>query len=293
MSLSVTGYPTARIDMTSVNTNIGASKAALAMRLAENAQVESARRLSSGKRINGGSDDAAGVAVSSKMNAIYMGQKAAIKAATDAISLLATQEAGVEQLVNIIQRVRELAVQMSNGTYSDADRELAQLESDELINQFLMVATHTRFNKKQVLNGATAAPNMETMDIQSGPTAAENFTVALIPGVLTHTNITGATMNKISSQADAKNAVEALDTPLQTLIEASATLGSSINRLNHTINHLSQASVFTEIATGRLVDADFAKEVSINTKQSILYQAASQMLTIANDTKQSLTQLFI
>ena len=73
------------------------------MRLAENAQVESARRLSSGKRINGGSDDAAGVAVSSKMNAIYMGQKAAIKAATDAISLLATQEAGVEQLINIIQ----------------------------------------------------------------------------------------------------------------------------------------------------------------------------------------------
>ena len=107
------------------------------------------------------------------MNAIYMGQKAAIKAATDAISLLATQEAGVEQLINIIQRVRELAVQMSSGTYSDADRELAQLESDELINQFLMVATHTRFNKKQVLNGATAAPNMETMDIQSGPTAAE------------------------------------------------------------------------------------------------------------------------
>ena len=278
--------------MTSVNTNIGASKAALAMRLAENAQVESARRLSSGKRINGGSDDAAGIAVSSKMNAIFMGQKAAVKAATDAMSLLTTQEAGVKQLINIIQRVRELAVQMSNGTYSDADREVAQLESDELMSQFLMVATHTRFNEKQILNGSTAAPNMETMDIQSGPTANENFTIALIPGVLTHTDITIGNMNKISSQAEAKNAVTALEAPLQTLMEASATLGSSINRLSHTIDHLSQASVFTEIATGRVVDADFAKEVVITTKQNILYQAAAQMLAIANDANQNLTQLF-
>ena len=132
-----------------------------------------------------------------------------------------------------------------------------------------MVATHTRFKEQQILNGSTAAPNMETMDIQSGPTANENFTIALIPGVLTHTDITSGNMNKISSQADAKNAVTVLETPLQTLMEASATLGSSINRLSHTIDYLSQASVFTEIATGRVVDADFAKEVVINTKQNI------------------------
>ena len=102
------GYLTERIEMTSVNTNTSASKASLAMFNANKAQVKSSERLSSGKRINGGADDAAGIAVSSKMNAIYMGQKAAIKAATDAVSLLKTQETGIDQLVNIIQRVRRV-----------------------------------------------------------------------------------------------------------------------------------------------------------------------------------------
>ncbi len=95
--------------MTSVNTNISASKAALSMSNANNALVKSAKRLSSGDHINGGSDDAAGIAVSSKMGAILMGQAAVIKAATDAVSLLKTQEAGVEQLVNIIQRVKRIS----------------------------------------------------------------------------------------------------------------------------------------------------------------------------------------
>ncbi len=116
---------------------------------------------------------------------------------------------------------------MSNGTFSDADRALAQLESDELMDQFLMVATSTRFNEKQILNGSTPPPAMETLDIQSGPTASENFTIALIPGVLSHTAITSASMNKISSQSDAVNAVDILGGPLNTLLEAKATLGAT------------------------------------------------------------------
>ena len=274
--------------MTSVNTNISASKASLAMSNANKAQVQSAERLSSGKRINGAADDAAGMAVSSKMSAIFMGQKAAIKTATDAVSLLRTQEAGVEQLVNIIHRVRELAVQMANGVYSDADRGLAQLESDALMDQFQMVASGTKFNEKQILNGAIG----DTLDIQSGPTGSENFTIALVPGGTYHTVITGSSMNKISSQADAMMAVDTLSGPLDTFLEVKATLGASINRLNHTISYLSQAAVYNEVANGRVVDADFAKEASINSKQTILYQAASQMLSIANETKQNLLQLF-
>ena len=99
-------------------------------------------------------------------------------------------------------------------------------------------------------------------------------------------------MNKISSQSDAVNAVDTLTEPLNTFLEAKATLGASINRLNHTISNLSQASVITKVAFGRIVDTDFAKEASINTKQNVLHQSASQMLSIANDTKQNLMQLF-
>jgi len=274
--------------MTSVNTNIIASKASLAMSNAHNAQVQSAQRLSSGRRINSGADDAAGLSVSSKMNAIFEGQKAAIKTATDAVSLLKIQEAGVEQLINIMQRVRELAVQMANGAYSDADRGLAQIESDALMEQFLMVTTGTKFNEKQVLNGVVG----DTLDIQSGPTASDTFTIAMVPGGSYYTQITGTSMNKISSQSDAQNALDTLGGPINTFLEAKATLGASINRLIHTISYLSHAAVYTETANGRIVDADFAKEASINSKQSILYQAASQMLSIANDTKQNLLQLF-
>lgn len=290
LALSKTGYPTVRIEMTSVSTNTSASKASLAMFNANKAQVKSSERLSSGKRINGGADDAAGIAVSSKMDAIYKGQKAAIKAATDAVSLLSIQESGIEQLVNIIQRVRELAVQMSNGTYSDADRNLAQLESDELMSQFLTVAENTRFNNKQLLAETALPPG--TLTIQSGPSGNETFTISLVPGVGYHNAITSASMNKISSQGDALGAIDTLIGPINVFLEAKATIGASVNRLNHTISYLSQASVYTETANGRIVDADFAKEAAINSKQTILYQAASQMLSIANETKQNLLQLF-
>ncbi len=281
--------------MTSVNTNISASKAALSMSSTNNAQVKSAKRLSSGTRINSGSDDAAGIAVSSKMNAIFMGQKSAIKAATDAISMLKVQEAGLEQLTNILQRIRELAVQMSNGSYSDVDRGLAQLESDALLEQFLMVATNTRFNEKQVLSGTLPPPTFETIDIQSGPTADESFTIALIPGVLLHGGIVSADLNKVDTQALAKATMDGLaveNGPMDILSNAQATLGSSINRLSHTVSYLTQANVYTETAIGRIVDTDFAREATINTKQNVLYKAASQMLAIANDTKQNLLQLF-
>ena len=284
------GYLTERIEMTSVNTNTSASKASLAMFNANKAQVKSSERLSSGKRINGGADDAAGIAVSSKMSAIYMGQKAAVKAATDAVSLLKTQETGISQLVNIVQRVRELAVQMSNGTFSDVDRNLAQQESDQLMAQFLIVAENTRFNEKQLLAEPTLPPG--TLTIQSGPTADETFTISLVPGVGYYNAITSGSMNKISSQADAQSAVDTLGGPIDTLLEAKSILGASVNRLNHTIGYLTQANVYTEVARGRITDTDFAKEASTNSKQAILYQAASQMLSIANETKQNLLQLF-
>ena len=122
--------------MTVINTNVSALKAQLAGQIAAGGFDSASRRLSSGKRVNSGADDAAGAAVAMKMNAQLMGQKAAIKTASDALSLLNLQEAAVEQFANITQRIKELSVQMANGTYSDADRALAQLEADQLVAQF-------------------------------------------------------------------------------------------------------------------------------------------------------------
>ena len=108
-----------------------------------------------------------------------MGQKAAIKTAADALSLLNVQEVAVEQFMNITQRIKELGVQMANGTYSDADRALAQLEADQLISQFQMVAANTRFNELQVVNGTSGGT---PYTIQAGPNALDTFALAITPG---------------------------------------------------------------------------------------------------------------
>ena len=118
--------------MTVITTNNAALKAQLASKIADIKLTKSAQRLSSGRRINVGADDAAGSAVGLKLHAQLEGQKAAIKTASDAISLLKLQEAGTSQFVSIIERIRELSVQMASGSYTDTDRNLAQLEVDAL-----------------------------------------------------------------------------------------------------------------------------------------------------------------
>ena len=166
--------------MTVINTNTSALKARLALTVAGSEINTSAERLASGKKLNSGADDAAGAAVFMKMNAQLMGQKAAIKTAADALSLLNLQEAAVEQFVNITHRIKELGVQMANGTYSDADRALAQLEADQLVTQFQMVAANTRFNQLQIVNGTDGVTAPYT--IQVGPDSSDNFTIAITPG---------------------------------------------------------------------------------------------------------------
>ena len=124
-----------------------------------------------------------------KMNAQLMGQKAAIKTASDALSLLNLQEAAVEQFANITHRIKELGVQMANGTYSDADRALAQLEADQLVAQFQMVAANTRFNELEIVNGTNGVTSPYT--IQVGANASDNFTVAVTPGATLSTHVAG------------------------------------------------------------------------------------------------------
>ena len=158
------------------------------------------------------------------------------------------------------------------------------------MGQFLMAAENTRFNEKQLLAETALPPG--TLTIQSGPSADAIFTISLVPGVGFHTGKTGGSMNKISSQADTQSAADTLGGPINTLPEAKAILGASVNRLNHTISYLTQANVYTEVARGRITDTDLAKEAATNSKQAIFYQAASQILSIANETKQNLAKLF-
>ena len=273
--------------MTVINTNVSALKARLAGQIAISKVDDAALSLSSGKRLNSGADDAAGAAVFMKMNAQLMGQKAAIKTASDALSLLNLQEAAVEQFVNITHRIKELGVQMANGTYSDSDRALAQLEADQLVTQFQMVAANTRFNDLEIVNGTNGVTAPYT--IQVGANASDNFTIAVTPGATLSTML--PTFVDVTTQANATLTFDTTLSILQTMNEQRAIIGASINRMIASIDNLSSAAVKTEVAIGRIVDADFASESANLAKQQILSQSSNQMLSVANQSKELLTQL--
>ena len=273
--------------MTVINTNVSALKARLAGQIAAGEVDSASNRLSSGKRVNSGADDAAGAAVAMKMNAQLMGQKAAIKTASDALSLLNLQEAAVEQFANITHRIKELGVQMANGTYSDSDRAMAQLEADQLVSQFQMVAENTRFNQLQIVNGTSGVTAPYT--IQVGANASDNFTIAVTPGATLSTML--PTFVDVTTQANATLTFDTTLSILQTMNEQRAIIGASINRMLASINNLSAASVKTEVAIGRIIDTDFALESAQLAKQQILSQSSNQMLSIANQSKDLMAQL--
>ena len=273
--------------MTAINTNVSALKARLAGQIATSKVDNAALRLSSGKRLNFGADDAAGAAVFMKMNAQLMGQKAAIKTTADALSLLNLQEAAVEQFANITHRIKELGVQMANGTYSDDDRALAQLEADQLVAQFQMVAANTRFNDLDIVNGTAGVTAPYT--IQVGANASDNFTVDVTPGATLSTML--PTFVDVTTQANAALTFDTTLSILQTMNEQRAIIGASINRMLSSINNLSSAAIKTEVAIGRVIDADFALESANLAKQQILAQSSNQMLSVANQSKELLTQL--
>ena len=273
--------------MTVINTNSSALKARLAAQIAAGEVDSASNRLSSGKRVNSGADDAAGAAVFMKMNAQLMGQKAAIKTASDALSLLNLQETAVEQFANITLRIKELSVQMANGTYSDADRALAQLEADQLVAQFQMVAANTRFNELEIVNGTDGVTSPYT--IQVGANASDSFTVDVTPGATLSAQLPGVV--DLSTQAAATSTLDTSLSVLQTMNEQRAIIGASINRMLASINNLSSAAIQTDVAIGRIVDTDFAFESAKLAKQQILSQSSNQMLSIANQSKGLMTQL--
>ena len=363
--------------MTSINTNVGALNARTNAINATNKMESAMQRLSSGLRINSAADDAAGLAVAGKMESQLKGINMAVRNAQDGVGLIQTAESGLNEIRNMVLRIRELAVQMANGIYEDTpDRANAQLEVTALLNQVTLIANNTRFNDVALIDGSFTG-----VTIQAGNTTSETIELSFInvasdmmtlaagtPGgsydiaAGTYSGIavegtsgsgTGATFNVVSSgagasatitatlvtagsgyavgdtitlggeiidtasgtattddvtfvitdqglainqatvatQSDAKVAIGTMDTALQTIAGEQAKFGSLQNRLQYSIANLSRASVMTEQALGRIMDADFAQESTNLSKAQILNQAATAMLAQANQSKSQMLQL--
>jgi flagellin len=271
--------------MTVINTNMSALKARNAAITVNAMQEQAMQRLSTGKRINAAADDAAGLSVASKMQSQLKGINMSIRNNHDGIGLIQTAEAGMETIRNMILRVRELAVQMSNGIYQDApDRTNADLEVTALLTQIDLIADNTKFNGIALLSGGY------TQNIQAGSTTAEKVAISIQSITTSGLAMTNGNVS-VSTVTASLSTIGLMDSALTTLNTRMSTLGSLQNRLTYSIQNLSSASIMTEQALGRIMDADFAAETSNLAKSQILSQAATAMLAQANQSKQPLLQL--
>ena len=265
--------------MTAINTNVGALLSRSNAALADSRTENHMRRLSSGLRVNSAADDAAGLAVANKLRSQLIGINMGIRNSRDAISLLETADAGLNTAVNMVQRMRELAVQMANDIYTDNDRINANVEYEALRTHLTAISENALFNTDVLLDGSLA------LTMRIGDAAAEVMTITIDDAEV------GTTTATISTQAEAQATATILNTSINEISNSQADVGSFINRLQFNVDNLSRASVVAEKTVGIILDADFARETSELSKQQILSQAATSMLAQANQSKQSILAL--
>jgi flagellin len=272
----------------SVATNTGALMAQAAASSVNKEMEVSMARLSTGQRINSASDDAAGVAIASRLTSEIKGTNQAIRNAMDGQAMIDTAEGAHKEIESILQRMRELAVQASNDTNDSTDRLNLNTEFGSLIEEIDRISDVTEWAGQALL----AADASFTFQIGSGTAAADSLTVT-IDGMGTAS--LGTTENVsalvISNAASAGAAITALDEAIQQVNSQRAELGSYSNRLDHTVANLTNVTTNLESGLGRIQDADFAAETTNLAKTQILQQASTAMLAQANASKQNVLSL--
>ena len=254
-------------------------------------------KLASGLRINRAGDDAAGLAISEKMRAQIRGLDMATKNAQDGISLIQTAEGALNEVHSILQRMRELAVQASNDTNVDKDREALQNEFTQLAEEIGRIKDNTTFNTQNLLNNAPDTSDSDNtinkmLKIHVGADQEQTIDINLSYEGVNLTSIYNAVKDlKISAQTDAEGAITTVQNQIESVSSGRSYLGALQNRLEHTINNLSNASENLTAAESRIRDVDMAKEMMEFTKNNILSQAAQAMLAQANQLPQGVLQL--
>ena len=268
--------------MSTINTNINSLNAQRNLASSANSLSTAMARLSSGLRVNSAKDDAAGLAISERFNAQTRGMNVAVRNANDAISLAQTAEGALGAISNNLQRMRELAVQASNGTNTSADVSSLDQEFKLLAAENTRVAAGTTFNGQTVI-GTTAA----TFTFQVGANAvAANDQIAVTSASFSGTS---TTIGTATSTAFAE--ISKLDADITTITNARATWGATQNRFDTVISNLRVSSENSAAARGRIVDADYAMETANLSRSQVLQQAGTAMVAQANQAPQSVLAL--
>ena len=269
--------------MLRLGANIGAMFAIRQMNFHYSMTQRSIMRLSSGLRINGAADDAAGLAISEKMRAQIRGLNMAMRNAQDGISLLQTAEGALHESHAILQRMRELAVKAGNGTYSDDEVQAMQDEINQLRDELSRIGRDTEFNQKPLLDGS-----YQNQRIQIGANAGQHLEISIKD---MRAEALGVDQIDLTTEEGADQAIDILDDAINQVSRERSRLGATQNRLGHTINNLSTMSINLTEAESRIRDADIAKEMMEFTKHNILAQVAQMMVAQAMQQQYSVLQL--
>jgi flagellin len=290
--------------MAVVNTNVNASIAQNALVKNERNMNTAMERLSTGQRINSSRDDAAGLAISSRMTSQIRGLEAGIRNANDAISMLQTGDGALVEVTNMLQRMRELAIQASNGTTASADRDYLDAEYKNLASEIDRIADNTQWNGRAILDGtANGSEDDSTVAFQVGANAGQTISVnfgditqsatafAVFDSANAGTAFTIAAGTTGSAVTTASAAITGIDAAITAVNNQRATFGAAVNQLTYAVDNLSNVKVNAEAARSRILDTDYAKETSELARTQIIQQAGTAMLAQANQLPQTVLSL--
>lgn len=268
-----------------VNTNVASLNVQKNLNRASDALSTSMTRLSSGLKINSAKDDAAGLQIATRMTSQVRGQTMAIKNANDGISIAQTAEGALQESTNILQRMRELAVQSRNGSNATSDQAALDKEFQQMALELTRIADNTNLNGKKLLDGSNA-----TITLQVGYNTAADDKIDLSLGAGFDATALGV-VGDLTSAANSDTAIGQIDTALTTINDTRADLGASQNRLSSTIANLQNINENASAALGRVQDTDFAAETAQLTKQQTLQQASTAILAQANQLPSAVLKL--
>ena len=272
-----------------INTNVASLNAQRNLNSSQSALHKSMQRLSSGLRINSAKDDAAGLAISDRMTSQIRGLNQAVRNANDGISMAQTAEGALQETGNLLQRMRELAVQAANDTNTDDDRASLDAEFKQLQAEIDRIATTTSFNNQTLLSGkfsndgGTGAPAVFHIGANASQTISLEIGAATTGALGSGTHVSALSL---AARSDANSSISILDAAISDVDSLRGNLGAVMNRLESTISNLSNVAENITASRSRIVDADIAQETSAMTKNNILQQAGVSVLAQANQAPQ-------
>lgn len=257
------------------------------------------QRLGTGLRINSAADDAAGLQMATRLQSQSSGQKVGMSNSQNAISMMQTAEGAMEEMSNIVQRMKDLATQSASDSYSATDRTAMNSEYKELLAELTNISNNTTFGGQKLLKGGSfegvvqfqiGGGSAETLKLSTGSTslavALKSITSSGVGGMSNASVSSG-----ISSLANATNAMAGLESLSDKIGTVRSAFGANINRLEHTISNLSNMKENTDAAKGRIMDADYAEESTNMTKNQMLMQSGMSVLSNANQMTSLVTSL--